>query len=143
MSITRPARTRTSAPHLVRHYLEMVAAMVVGMVALGPIWNLALAAAGAPALLDRPELNALIMATNMTIAMSAWMRYRGHGWTTTAEMAAAMYLPFVVLFVPQRLGLLSPTGLIVLGHVLMLAAMAAVMLRRPAEYAGHHADHGS
>lgn len=48
--------------------------MIVGMVALGPRWTLALNAAGTPTLLDRPELNALVMATNMTIAMSAWMR---------------------------------------------------------------------
>ena len=77
----------------------------------------------------------------MTIAMSAWMRYRGHRWAATAEMAAAMYLPFVVLFLPLWLGLLTPIGLVVAGHVLMLAGMAAVMLLRPTEYAaqaGHH-----
>jgi hypothetical protein len=55
---------------------------------------------GTPALLDRPELNAAVVATNMTIAMSAWMRYRGHRWAATAEMAAAMYLPFIVLLFP-------------------------------------------
>jgi hypothetical protein len=38
-------------------------------------------------------------------------------------------------------GLLAATGLVVLGHVLMLAGMAAVMLLRPAEYAGHSASH--
>ena len=137
MSRTRPAWTRDSARSLIRHYLEMVAAMIVGMVALGPLWTLALDAAGAPTLLDRPELNAVVMATNMTIAMSAWMRYRGHRWPATAEMAAAMYLPFLVLFLPLWLGLLTSTGLVVAGHVLMLAGMAAVMLLRPTEYAAH------
>jgi hypothetical protein len=81
------------------------------------------------------------MATNMTIAMSAWMRYRGHRWAATAEMAAAMYLPFIVLFLPLWLALLTPTGLVVAGHVLMLAGMAAVMLLRPAEYAAHTGHH--
>jgi hypothetical protein len=52
--------------------------------------------------------------------------------------AVAMYLPFVALFVPLWLGVLSPTGLMVLGHVLMLFAMAAVMWRRRDEYASHH-----
>ena len=137
MSRTRPAWTRDSARSLIRHYLEMVAAMIVGMVALGPLWTLVLDAAGAPALLDRPELNALVMATNMTLAMSAWMRYRGHRWAATAEMAAAMYLPFIVLFLPLWLGLLTATGLVVAGHVLMLAGLAAVMLLRPTEYAAH------
>ena len=141
MSRTRPTWTRDTARNFVRHYLEMVAAMIVGMVALGPLWTLALNAAGAPELLDRPELGAVVMATNMTIAMSAWMRYRGHRWAATAEMAAAMYLPFIVLFLPLQLGLLSPTGLVVAGHVLMLVGMAAVMLLRPAEYAAHAGHH--
>jgi hypothetical protein len=36
MSRTRTIWTRDTARHVVRHYLEMVAAMNVGMVALGP-----------------------------------------------------------------------------------------------------------
>jgi len=98
--MTTITRTRTTTRRFVRHYLEMLVAMVVGMVALGPLWTLALDAAGAPGLLDRPELNALVMATNMTLSMSAWMRHRGHGGRATAAMAAAMYVPFVVLFPP-------------------------------------------
>jgi hypothetical protein len=141
MSRARPIWTRYTARNFVRHYLEMVAAMIVGMVALGPLWTLALDAAGTPTLLDRPELGAVVMATNMTIAMSVWMRYRGHRWAATAEMAAAMYLPFIALFLPLWLGVLTLTGLVVAGHVLMLAGLAAVMLLRPTEYAaraGHH-----
>ena len=95
----------------VRHFLEMV----VGMVTLGPLWTLALDAAGVPDLLDRPELDALVMATNMTVAMSAWMRYRGHGWAATAEMAAAMYVPFLVLFPVLWLGAITPGTMIVAG----------------------------
>jgi cytochrome c-type biogenesis protein CcmH/NrfF len=53
-------------------------------------------------------------------------------------MAVAMYGSFVVLFPPLWLGLLSATGLMVLGHVLMLVAMAAVLLRRRTEYSGHY-----
>jgi hypothetical protein len=139
MTTVGPRWNRTTARHFIRHYLEMVAAMIIGMVALGPLWSLGLNALGAPTLLDRPELNALVMATNMTIAMSGWMRYRRHRWAATAEMAAAMFVPFIVLFIPLWLGLLSSGGLIILGHVLMLIGMAAAMLLRPAEYAGHQA----
>ena len=124
----------------VRHYLEMVVAMVAGMVALGPLWTLALDTAGVPGLLDRPELNALVMATNMTVAMSAWMRYRGHGWRAAAEMAAAMYVPFLVLFPPLWLSVITPGTMVVAGHVLMLPAMAGVMLLRPHEYVHSHAE---
>ena len=79
--------TRTG--HFARHYLEMVVAMLVGMIALGPLWSLAGAALGLSAVLHRPEPMVLVMATNMSIAMCAWMRYRGHGWAATLQMAAA------------------------------------------------------
>jgi hypothetical protein len=42
------------------------------MIVLAPLWTLGLNAAGTPDLLDRPELGALVMATNMTIAMAGW-----------------------------------------------------------------------
>jgi hypothetical protein len=40
----------------------------------------------------------------------------------------------MVLFPPLWLGVLSATGLMVLGHLLMLFAIAAVMLRRRDQY---------
>jgi hypothetical protein len=52
-------------------------------------------------------------------------------------MAVATHLPFVVLFVPLWLGVLSSNQVIFLGHVLMLLAMAAVMVRYRDEYADH------
>lgn len=138
-SHTMSAILNTRTGHFVRHYLEMVVAMLVGMIALGPLWSLAADALGWSAFLDLPEPMVLVMATNMTVAMSAWMRYRGHGWPATLEMAAAMYLPFLALFPPLWLGVLSPGGLMLWGHVLMLPAMAAAMLWRLPEYTGHHA----
>jgi hypothetical protein len=129
--------TRTG--HFVRNYLEMVVAMLVGMIALGPLWSLAGDALGFSAVLHRPEPMVLVMATNMSIAMCAWMRHRSHGWAATLQMAAAMYLPVLVLVPALWLGLLSPDGLTLWGHVLMLPAMAAAMLWRFAEYTGPHA----
>ena len=55
-------------------------------------------------------------------------------WAAVAEMAVAMYAPFMVLFPPLWLGVRSVNGPMVLGHVLMLLAIAAVMLRRRHEY---------
>jgi hypothetical protein len=123
-----------------RHYLEMIMAMVVGMVVLGAGEAMLLERVGWAETLAQPEPGALIMATNMIVPMAAWMRFRDHGWSAIAEMAVAMYLPFVALFVPLWLGVVSPTGLMVLGHVLMLFAMAAVMWRRRDEYASHHRE---
>jgi hypothetical protein len=112
--------------------------MVAGMVVLGRAESVLLDPFGWAGLRAQPEIHTLVMATNMTVAMVAWMRLRGHRWAATAEMAVAMYASFVVLFPPLWLGALSPMGLMVLGHVLMFLAMAAVMLGRGDEYTGHH-----
>ena len=115
---------------LVRHYLEMVVAMVVGMVVLGPIEALLW-----PGLDARVDVHAMVMATNMAVAMAAWMRFRGHSWPAIAEMSAAMYVPFAVLLVPYWAGAGSGDVLMTAGHVAMLPLMALAMLLRPAEYA--------
>ena len=79
---TQTAHTehRLSAKKFTLHFLEMVVAMAVGMVALHPVWTLGLDAVGAPGLMDNPYTGALTMATNMTVAMSAWMKIRVHRW---------------------------------------------------------------
>jgi hypothetical protein len=126
-------RVRRTRAHLrfAGHFAEMVVAMLVGMVALGPLWSLA-----APALLARGDVQALVMATNMTIGMALWMRIRRHSWPRIAEMSAAMYLPFLVLLVPHWLGLISAGTVMTAGHLLMLPAMLAAMLWRHSDY--HH-----
>lgn len=127
--MTTTAPTRTTARKLARftgHYVEMVAAMLIGMVALGPLWP--------AAWLVRPDLDTLVMATNMTVAMVAAMALRKHSWPRITEMAAVMYLPFVVLLVPYWLGALSGGALMVAGHVVMFPLMLAAMVWRRAEY---------
>jgi flagellar biosynthetic protein FliP len=69
------------------------------------------------------------MATSMTLGMSIWMAIRRHAWRFILEMGAAMYLSFVVLFPAYWAGLLSGDGLLVVGHIVMLPAMAVVILR--------------
>ena len=105
MTTTRTPATHSRGRHtwhLVRHYLEMVVAMVVGMVVLGPLEGLVW-----PGLDDRVDVHAMVMATNMAVAMAAWMRFRGHSWPAITEMSAAMYLPFAVLLVPYWAGAVS------------------------------------
>jgi hypothetical protein len=126
-------RATVTDRRFVRHFLEMLVAMIVGMALLMPLWGLA----GLPGLGPYPELHALWMATTMTVGMSAWMAFRRHSWPAIAEMALAMYVPFVLLFLPYWAGVLSGEGVILAGHVLMLPAMVLAMLRRPAEYTGH------
>jgi hypothetical protein len=120
------------------HYLEMVVAMVVGMVALGPLEALAFEALGWSTVTGRADVGAMVMAANMTVAMAAWMRFRGHTWLPIAEMSAAMFVPFMVLLVPLWLGAITEHTLMLVGHVLMLVGMLAAMLLRPSEYVGDH-----
>jgi hypothetical protein len=93
-----------------------------------------------PALTARPDVGVMVMATNMSIGMGAWMRFRGHSWRGIAEMSASMYLPFVVLLVPFWLGAIGEHTLMTWGHLLMLPAMALVMLlrRRVRPLTAHH-----
>jgi len=137
---TRTAR-RAAVWAFTRHYLEMLVAMIVGMVVLAPVWSWATGALGVAAVFDRADVGALVMATNMTIAMSVWMLYRGHSWAPIVEMAAAMYLPFIVLFIPLWTGAISGHTVMAAGHLLMLPAMALAMLLRRSEYTHTHHQH--
>ena len=129
-----PARPAAAWGPFARHYLEMVIAMVVGMIVLHPLWSVGLDALGLPGALDDPTVMALVMATDMSLGMGAWMRFRGHSWPAIAEMSAAMYLPFAVLLVPYWAGAVSGSFLFTAGHVLMLPAMALAMWWRLDEY---------
>jgi hypothetical protein len=124
------------------HYVEMIIAMVVGMLVLGA------ARAGVLGLLDvefsstrHPEAAALVMAFDMSVGMVVWMRYRGHAWAPTLEMVAAMFAPVVLLAPFTLAGLMSGHALMMVMHVAMLPLMLAVMLRRRAEYSQGHQKH--
>jgi len=119
-----------------RHYLEMLAAMLAGMLVLEPVRMLAVSALGGSAVFERTEASALAMATEMSLGMAAWMRFRGHAWAPIVEMCLAMFAPFVILFVPMWSGMIGGDAVMMAGHLLMLPAMLLVMWRRREEYAG-------
>ncbi len=126
--------------HFVRHYVEMVVAMFLGMAILGIPAGWALDALGTSMHelhTDAPALMLLAMATTMTVPMVGWMRYRGHGWRPNAEMAASMFIPTfgVMALLPAGIGVMTLMGV---EHVLMLAAMLVAMLLRVGEYTHHH-----
>ena len=133
--MSEPNRHPLSVRKFALHLTEMVVAMAVGMIVLHPVWMVVLDTVGATGLMHNPYTGSLIMATNMTVAMSVWMKVRGHRRRPIIEMGAAMYVPFLVLFVPLGLGLIDSGALMLWGHLLMLPAMAAAMLLRPHEYA--------
>lgn len=111
------------------HYGEMIAAMAVGMMLFYPVLNMVLGGLARGDIVESAITTALVMATSMTLGMSIWMAIRRRSWRSILEMGAAMYLSFVVLFPAYWVGLLSGDALLVLGHVVMLPAMAVVILR--------------
>lgn len=124
-----------------RHYVEMIIAMFLGMAVLGVGFTAALAPLGVDVgdwRTDAPELMLLGMAFTMSAPMVAWMRYRGHGWAPAWEMTAAMFFPSVAAIALLWAGAVEDTGtLLLIQHVGMFPAMLAVMFLRLDEYTGH------
>ena len=136
---------RTSTRNFVRHYVEMVAAMFLGMAVLGIPALAALGAAGVSSSelrSDAPALLLLGMGISMTVPMVAWMRYRGHGRRASSEMAAAMLIPTAGVTALLGMGVGDVDGLLMIEHVVMLPSMLVAMLLRRDEYSrGHHNGH--
>jgi len=124
-----------------KHYLEMVVAMLLGMVVLGMPLTLGLEAVGVDVSswdTNAPELMLLGMAFTMSVPMVAWMRYRGHGWAPSWEMTASMFIPSFAAIVLFWGGLVEDSGaLMMIQHVAMFPAMLVAMLLRRDEYRGH------
>jgi hypothetical protein len=132
---------RTPVRTFARHYAEMLVAMFLGMFVLGAALAAPLELAGVDVSswdTEAPELLLLGMAFTMTVPMVAWMRYRGHGWAPSWEMAAAMFVPSFA-----AIGLLwaevetNIHALMTIQHVAMFPSMLGVMLLRWREYSGH------
>ena len=118
----------------IRHYVEMLIAMFLGMGVLGG------AAAAAGFEVEGTELLLLWMAFTMSLPMVAWMRYRGHDWTPALEMTAAMFIPSLAAIALLGIGLVEGEGaLLAIQHVAMFPAMLVAMLLRRDEYSGAHA----
>ena len=130
----------TATRHFFRHYVEMVVVMFLGMAVLGMPALQALGAAGVSSTelrSDAPALLLLGMGVTMTVPMVAWMRYRGHGWRASNEMAASMLIPTAGVI--ALLWLVDDVGIVLtIQHVVMLPSMLVAMLLRR-----HGYSHGS
>lgn len=125
----------------VRHFLEMVIAMMIGMMVLGvPVRAVAAAMGYTDGLRGLPEVSALAMTLEMTIPMAAWMLYRRHRIAVVAEMSGAMVASAVVIVALCLVHLLPSTSAPLLSDVGMYVAMLGVMIYRRSEYT---MDHGA
>jgi hypothetical protein len=123
---------KASTRRFIRHYIEMVVVMMLGMFALGAPANAVVHTSG------RTGLMLAEMAVTMTLPMVAWMRFRGHPWRPCNEMAASMLLPAAGAIALLGAGLVTGAGmLMVVEHAAMLTSMLIAMLLRREEYTSH------
>ena len=131
-----------STRQFIRHYVEMLVAMILGMVVVVLPADAALVALGTSSgefYEDAPAIMLIAMTVAMTVPMVAWMRYRGHAWQPSMEMAASMVLPMVALLALLWTGLMTDSAtLMAVLHAVMLPSMLIAMLVRRDEYSGHH-----
>ena len=126
---------RGSKRRFLRHFGEMLLAMFAGMLVLGGLAELALAAAGS-SVTDAPgAVQVLLMGFHMTVPMVAWMRYRGHERARSAEMAGSMIVPTLIVAAPAAAGVIGAGTALGIQHVVMIPAMLGVMLWRYEHYA--------
>lgn len=135
-SITTPTTTRR--PRSLRrfglHYAEMVAVMFLGMYVLMAPAGWLFGALGTSWSELSPAMNVGAMALTMTVPMVGWMRYRGHAWRPSAEMAASMLAPTGAVMVALWLGVASSGSVMVPEHAGMLGCMLVAMVLRFDEY---------
>lgn len=131
-----------STRHFIRHYVEMVVAMFLGMVAFALPVDAALLALGTSSgefYEDAPAIMLLGMGFAMTAPMVAWMRFRGHAWRPSAEMAASMVIPTFGVLALLAIGLVEDSAtLLASEHAVMLPGMLIAMLLRRDEYSSAH-----
>ena len=136
------SHTTHSTRHFLRHYAEMVAAMFLGMLALSKPADWLFGALGASTSSRHPVMMLLSMGVTMTVPMVAWMRYRGHAWRPTNEMAASMLIPTFAAVALVGTGVMAGGSAMIIEHVVMLVGMLIAMLLRREEYSGGHV-HGA
>jgi hypothetical protein len=135
-----PTRSR-DAFRFLRHLGEMFIAMLAGMMVLGTGDRAILSAAGtSPSAVQdaAPELVSLVMAFNMTVGMTVWMRHRRHSWSRVTEMAGAMFIPAMVAIVLFWCAVIHKDAILSVQHLAMLPAMVGVMLLHRGEFSNPH-----
>jgi hypothetical protein len=76
------------------------------------------------------EMVVALMATDMAIGMTLWMRLRRHGWPVTLQMCAAMYVPLLLLPLVAT-DVMGAMTFMTVAHVVMCVAMLLVLLLQP------------
>jgi glucose-6-phosphate-specific signal transduction histidine kinase len=96
----------------IRHLLEMCLAMCIGGIPLIILFFVGAAKIGYPDLFQQsPTLSVLVVSFILSLPMVAWMRFRGHDWRSTLEMASTTIVLGVLLVTLSWLGILPESSL--------------------------------
>ena len=129
----------SKAGHFIVHFIEMCLAMCLGGIPLIVLFFFGAAQVGYPDLLQRfPELSVLVVSLILTLPMIVWMRFRGHAWRATLEMASTTMILGTGLIVLGQLGILRKGDMFEWLTRLACPAMIIPMLFRLDLYTGHH-----
>jgi hypothetical protein len=114
-----------------RHFLQMLAAMVVGMIATGAIFMAIVGLKTWEEVTSQyPTQSLLAMAAGMTVPMVAWMVHRGMGWKNSYEMAAVMVVPVIPCLLLVWFGVTKSAQCGAYCAVTVLAMLALMRYRR-------------
>lgn len=142
-TVTQVGNVLRPAGHFVLHFVEMCAAMCIGLAVLDLVYvGIARIAGYTDPFTQVLALSTLVIAFNMTVPMVAWMRFRGMAWRPINEMAAAMVGEAVLLLGLYWIGMIPAQNLFPLQHALMMPAMLIPMFFRLDLYTGR-AGHGA
>ena len=114
-----------------RHFLQMLALMMVGMAVSGALLLTFVGLKTWEEVTTQYGTQALIMtALGMTVPMTAWMLHRGMGWKNTAEMAAVMVIPVIPFLCLVWFGVTTSAQCGAYCGVTVVAMLALMFYRR-------------
>lgn len=117
-----------------RHYFQMAAVMVVGMIVTGAVFLSVVGMKTWDEVTSQYPTQALVaMAAGMSIPMVGWMLYRGMGRRNSYEMAAAMLVPVIPFLCLVWFGI-TESAQCAAYCALTLVSMYALMRYRRREY---------
>jgi hypothetical protein len=130
------------AGYFIWHFLEMCVTMCIGGITLNLLFFLGAAKIGYPDLLEQaPEFSLLAIGINLAVPMTAWMRFRGHEWRPTLEMASTSIILPILLINAAWLGIIPESSRLDWLTKLACPVMLIPMLFRLDLYSGHHTSH--
>lgn len=121
-----------------RHFVEMFAAMVIGMVVSAGVFLTIVGMTWDEATRQHPSASLFVIAAGMSVPMAAWMLRRGMGWRNSSEMALAMVVPVVPFLVLVWTGTTMSAQCGAYCIVAIIAMLGLMLYRRPTYAAEMH-----